>query len=362
MQVGAGTPWVFQNSFNSSQPETINSWSLNGTLPIAASYLSCAVIKNKLFLFGGDGDKTTIYSSVINSDGTLNALSLYGYTPVAPYEHSCKVVSGSVSSRIYLFTNKIISAPIDSNGEIGSWTNPSYEAFNVFRSKFIVTKNRVYGFCVGAGDAGYDTRVWYANINSDGTLGTWIIDTIVVPAGVCKQRNIIAVIKNFVYMLGGVYDNTITSQVHRAIIDANGYLGAWTQVSSLPFTLSDSSAVVTKNFVYTFGGHINGVTRNYVQKCVINADGSLGTWSRTNDLPGSVRNATVAVTSSGIYLLGGDNASGSVNSIYKSNFTGGFNDYIAYFTNSFNYVDLINFRLPDFTSIEKNGINYFIKT
>jgi hypothetical protein len=115
----------------------------------------------------------------------------------------------------------------------------------------VVTNSRVY-LLGGAGDAwaSIDT-VYTAPINSDGTLGTWTTSTSL--PGVLNNSSAV-VTTSRVYLLGGS-TSTSVSTVYTAQINLDGSLGPWTTGTSLPGVLHSSSAVVTNSRVYLLGGY-----------------------------------------------------------------------------------------------------------
>ncbi len=133
---------------------------------------------------------------------------------------------------------------------ITGWTTGTSLPEGLVGSQAIVTKNRVY---LLGGNNGNDitSTVYTAPINTDGTLGTWTTGTS-LPEGLVGSQAIVT--KNRVYLLGGFNVNGIVSTVYTAPINTDGTLGTWTTGTSLPGDLGGSQAIVTKNRVYLIGG------------------------------------------------------------------------------------------------------------
>ena len=73
----------------------------------------------------------------------------------------------------------------------------------------------------------------------------------------------------------------------------------------------------------------------YCLHCPINEDGTLGAWTTaTTSLPGVLGYSQTVVTSSRVYLLGGNNGSGYVSTVYTATLSGGKNDYSEYYDGS----------------------------
>jgi hypothetical protein len=231
-------------------------------------------------------------------------------------------------SRVYLLggwstASIVYTAPINSDGTLGAWSTGVSLPGNLCHSQAIVTKSRVY--LLGGNDGNNNTSVVYtAQINSDGTLGTWTTGTSLPSAFAWSQA---IVTKSRVYLLGG--DGTAT--VYTAPINSDGTLGSWSTGTSLPGTLARSQAIVTKSRVYLLGGY-NGGDVSTVYTAPINSDGTLGSWSTGTSLPINLSSSQAIVIKSRVYLLGGQSGGNSISTVYTASFADGWaitsNDYV----------------------------------
>ena len=216
-------------------------------------------------------------------------------------------------NRVYLLggwiydnhSSTVCTAPINPDGTLGAWTTSTYLPSTVDYSQAIVTKNRVY-LLGGHANGSSSSAVYTAPINQDGTLGTWTIGTS-LPGAVYASQAIVT--KNRVYLMGGIINDTSSSTVYTAPINDDGTLGAWTTSTSLPGTVSSSQAIVTKNRVYLLSGSQSA----NVYTAPIHPDGTLGTWTTSTPLPATVHGSQAVVTKNRVYLLGG-----VINDIYSS--------------------------------------------
>jgi len=167
-------------------------------------------------------------------------------------------------------------------------------------SKVVITKDRVYLLGGWNGDDSIST-IHTTTINEDGTLGEWVIDT---PLPIPVHSAQVITIKNRVYLLGGVINDTLTANVYTTTINEDGTLGVWTNAASLPKALCHSQSVITKNRIYLLGGFITSAISN-VYTATINEDGTLGEWVTDAPLPKELCNFSVIVTKNRVYLLGG---------------------------------------------------------
>ena len=274
--IGSGQPWRQQYAFNILQSTDITGWSSGTDLPATLSRSQAIVTKNRVYTLGG-------------------------YTGSNP-------------------TNVVYTAPIREDGTLGAWTTGTSLPATLENSQAIVTKNRVY-LLGGSGTS----AVYTAPINTDGTLGTWTTGTS-LPRVLSSSQAIVT--KNRVYMLGG----SGTSAVYTAPINKDGTLGAWTTGTSLPRPLSHSQAIVTKNRVYLLGRNTSNNNVATVYTAPINEDGTLGAWTTGTSLPATLENSQAIVTKGKIYLLGGRSGTTNTNTVRVANFTGGLNDYSDYYS------------------------------
>ena len=247
------------------------------------------------------------------------------------------------------------------SGDITGWTTETPLPSAVFASQAVVTKNRVY-LLGGIIDNDFNSAVYMAPINADGSLGAWQVGT---PLLERYMGSTVVITRNRVYLMGGHNGptNSWVNTVTTAPINADGSLGAWTYASPLPFNSAWSKAIITKNRVYLLGpdvitasinadgtlgawsvssnelnvkvhAHEVVVTKNrvyllgglgydrvalsVVQTAPINIDGTLGTWTTVSPLPSGIYHSNAVVTRNMVYLLGGWNGIDNVSTVYTS--------------------------------------------
>ena len=314
-----GQPWKQQYADNQTQTGDITGWTLGTSLPGGLAHSSAIVTKSRVYLLGGhlgSSPVSTVYTAVINSDGTLGAWEAGTSLPVT-LEGSQAILT---RNRVYLlggvslsYRNWVYTAPVDENGIIGTWSADTGLPAALGRSQAVVTKNRIYliGGNTGAGPVGY---VFTAPISEDGIIGTWAWDTSL--PGVLGLGQAV-VTENRVYIFGKL-------AAYMAPIDEEGIIGTWTAVGVPAVSFEESQAVVTENTVYFFSGIAEGAV---VKFAPIDNDGIIGSWSAGTSLPAELSRSQVITTSSRIYLLGGLFSAGVVATVYEAPFVGGYNDY-----------------------------------
>jgi hypothetical protein len=142
------------------------------------------------------------------------------------------------------YTTVIRTAPINSDGTIGTWSTGLPLPFNArLSSGLVVIGNKVYLLSsIMNGGEGFET-----NINEDGSLGTWTINNKGIPYIDNNTNNSLyhtkaVVVKNRVYVFGGwsggFYPSGATGDNHNryiytAAIDSNGNIGTWETLPNL---------------------------------------------------------------------------------------------------------------------------------
>lgn len=372
MTPGSGRPWQRQYEFNETQSGNISGWSTSSNLPISVHASQAIVTKNRVYLMGGENSSgnniSTVYTAPINSDGTLGTWATTTSLP--------DVVSRSqaiiTKNRVYLLggyrnstcISSVYTAPINADGTLGTWSTVTSLPGALGYSQAIVTKNRVY-LCGGSVDAtNAVSTVYTAPIGTDGTIGTWTTGPS-LPSTLGWSQAVVT--KNRVYLLGGWNLATgAVSTVYVATINSDGLLSPWFTGPSLPGNLHWAQVYVAKNIVYYIGGWNNAGTINSVYYTSINSDGTLGTWVAGSNLPISIAVSQLIATKNHVYLLGGrDGSATTISTIYSAAITEGLNDYSAYYDGSVLPLEPVNptttFRLPDMSTTDINGIYHYIK-
>ncbi len=126
-----------------------------------------------------------------------------------------------------------------------------------------------------------------------------------------------------IYVSGGYNGTNATAGVYYTTIKANHNLNDWTATSSLPQARYVHAMAALDGYLYVMGGvDSQSDSTKTVYKAAINGDGTLGTWTTTNDLPVLVADVglygTSAVSTAGrVYVIGGhNNSGGSLDKVY----------------------------------------------
>lgn len=312
---------VFPKSVSALDP--IGSWQQELSLPYSISSHTSIALPNNLFVLSGAN--TSILPNeilaTITDSGDLSPWSINKQSPFL-FWHS-QVVKNNF---IYLLggatypptnsSNLVYVANISSNEEIGPWSTLSSLPIKSSLGGATLVDNRIY-YAGGFEDPGgvLHDEVYFSNINSDGTIGSWQI------AGTLPNKSKgFGLIENNGYLLfigGRDSNNNYSSASFFAKINPDGTIGSW-QSQTLPEPLYRASFLKINSTLISIGGSgPNGVI-DKVYYADLNSDGSIESWNLSvNSLPSPVSSASVATVNGYLYLIGGYNT-GYLSSVYKT--------------------------------------------
>ena len=242
---------------------------------------------------------------------------------VSPWQNSSnQLPSGrsyatSVANNGYVYTiggfnssyqSTVYYAKLNADGTVGSWSTAA-NALPAARSDATSVVANGYVYVMGGFDGSYHSTVYYAKLNADGSVGTWRTSSNALPG---LRNNATSVVANgYVYVMGGFDGSVRTDTVYYAKLNADGSIGAWsTAVNALPAVRGTASSVVANGYVYVIGGRDASVNQSTVYYAKLNADGSVGAWSTAvNALPATRSDTTSVVANGYVYVMGGTNGS-----------------------------------------------------
>jgi len=172
------------------------------------------------------------------------------------------------------------------------------------------------------------TTVYFATGSVGSTLSGWTA-TAPLPAALAFHAAVVATPANsriiatgYLYVLGGATDaaGTPSSVIYSGALAADGTVGAWTQIATLPAPLHSLGAAVFHGDLYVVGGATSGnAAVATVYRSRISTSGGLGAWQAQPALP--FRRAHFGFGSYGGYLysFGGDSGVVAPNSGTQSN-------------------------------------------
>lgn len=125
-----------------------------------------------------------------------------------------------------------------------------------------------------------------------------------------------AVHNGYVYTIGGEKMGTGRNNVWYSEILEDGSLAEpWLSTTSLPGGRMYHGCFVHNNYIYVLGGWGSGSYRSDVWSAEIQADGSVGSWQSTTDLPSPRSGFNMAVCNGYLYVVGGYNGSSDLTEV-----------------------------------------------
>ncbi len=230
---------------------------------------------DRVYLFGGktatETQRTTIYYSDINPDGTLTAWTSVQPLPQAYIDYTLVRHEDTV----YLLTGAdgawdVWYAPLADLDQPGAWQPTTNIPGS--RQGFGAAVHNDYLYIAGGDMSGVQNVVQYAPIDPvTGALGAWL-DAPDLPAAVVNNTATIA--NSTLYVFGGGGD------IYYAAIASDGSVGAWqTAVNPVPIDAYNFTTFAHDGYLYAVGG-LNNLNAE-VFYAPINEDGSVGIWTPT---------------------------------------------------------------------------------
>ncbi len=287
---------------------TLNSPGLPDNFSLGAS----VSVNGYVYAIGGSNGaaKNSVYYGKLNPDGTVSAWTTSGNTlPVALFQLNAVATNGYIyavggttgggSTVATVYYSKV-----NSDGSIGAWTATT--SLPAVRSSVSIATANGYVYVVGGtnGTSPQNT-VYYAQTQSDGTLGAWTTSGNTLPA--IRSSTGYGVANGFMYVIGGTNGTTAQNTVYYAALNSDGTVGAWTTSgSTLPGIRSGTTAVIANNNVFVFGGLNAGVPQASIYTTTLNANGTVNAWTTaTATVPLSMYQTTAVAANGYAYLFGG---------------------------------------------------------
>ncbi len=227
-----------------------------------------------------------------------------------------------------------------SEGDIGTFSTTNQgqlpQTMQDVATLIIPTGGNYYLYIIGGSTDGSigSTTVYKAPINALGDIGTFsTTNQTQLPQALWRQtaQTLNYSGTNYIYVLGGNVSGTVKTTVYKATVNSTtGDIGtfATTNQGQLPLArwkhMSGALNVGGTNYVYVVGGNDGTNTVNTVYKATVNSGGDIGTFSTTNQgqLPlnrrsGGFQEVTINGTSY-VYQLAGYDGSVQTSTVYKA--------------------------------------------
>ena len=245
-----------------NQDGTIGAWV--ATTPLPATFTQGAVTSFNGFIYviGGQrpgGISAQIWAAPFNPDGTIGAWTVIAPLPSTLQNHQAICASGFMYVVAGFngtgFVTTVISAPINPDGTIGAWTataalpnaNASFGLVNYANRLFVIGGQGT----IASSGAYLGSVVLSAPITVNGTLGAWVSVT-----GIPENRFAMqcAVLNGAIYVMGGQNNYLPTGGVYYARVNSDGTINSWTVATPLPTSVLNGIGCALNGAIYVIGG------------------------------------------------------------------------------------------------------------
>ncbi len=273
-------------------------WTTGPNLPVGVDHLGSFVRRAPngnayLYVIGGRNEQraantTGVQRAPIREDGSLGAFAELTPMPTA------RAAFGLAVSETHLFivggtartgVPQTLSTALLDDGTLGPWNeSPALPATRVHITA-VITKGFVYA--VGGFDApAHFAEVYRGRIRDDGTVSAW--DTVTsLPSG--RSHNSTVVVRDAIYVVGGLEGTTPAASTLRAVVSADGTLGAWESVGTFPSSVSTHGSFVIGDAIYVVAGYFGDYNSQRVsarvQRALVSETGAVGPW---DDVAGAI--------------------------------------------------------------------------
>ncbi|MBK7858671.1 MAG: hypothetical protein IPJ65_08625 [Archangiaceae bacterium] len=283
--------------------------------PSARSGAALVAGSTGLHLLGGTDGSTfsetnSVYALTLGTlTGVANPLTLAVALPSARYGHD----TVAYRDRLYVTGGnptgaEVAFASVQPGGVLSSFNQTS--AYSGARSGPAAVAYRDFFYVLGGENAGATlSDVQVAPINADGTLGVFTGTT---PLPTARSGLAATAWNGRLYVAGGSEGGTgaaLTNDVYVASINADGSLGAFTPTTSFTTARYQHRLLAYGGRLYVVAGNVGGTGATDVQAAAINADGTVGPFTRAGTLPFRLAAQVAAVRDGYLYLAGGGPAS-----------------------------------------------------
>jgi len=284
---------------------TLGAWTASNSFTTARYQHTSVAYNGYVYILGGQGAPPDVQMSNIASIGNISLWTATTALSAGRYQHTSVVyngymyvIGGKTNSG---FMSDVQYAPINANGTLGAWTATT--SFTTARSIHTSVAYNGYMYVMGGFNNAYLASTQYAPINANGTIGAWTATTSFTGT---RSGHTSVAYNGYMYVMGGYNGSAYLADTQYAVINANGTLGTWTASTSFTTGRQGHTSVIYNGYVYIMGGQGAG-TYNDVQYAVLVANGTVGVWASTTSFTTARTGHTSVVYNGYMYILGGDN-------------------------------------------------------
>lgn len=302
--------------------DLIGSWSFNTSLPYRLASQTILAYNNRIIIIGGSetfgqSKYDTISSSTSSNGGRLTWQIDNTPVPSALIFHA----EAAEGSHVYILAgkeedegsslslvNNVWKGDVGISGKIDNWAKLNGLPKAVALGESVVVNGKIYflgGYSQNASKTEYNSEIYAANVNGDGTLGNWG-----VVGHLPQAMSSFGLVENngHLIVVGGRGSESTFRQVYTAVINGDGTIGNWRSTNSLPQNLARAGVVKVGSYIFVVGGQDDNSFSTNVYYTTVNDDGTVQPWTLSqNHLPQGVCCGATTVANGYIYLTGGYN-------------------------------------------------------
>lgn len=321
---------VFTPTVQALAPGQVGSWTTSpNALPDTLTSPGYVTYNGYAYVLGGfnnDPWSDAVYYSKLNADGTNdawvtndNALPHVVGAPSAVAYNGRMYVMGGYGGG---FQDVVYYATINNDGSLGTWTtSPNALPVPIYQSSAVAVNDRLYMFggTTQAVDPATDA-IFTAPINGDGSVGTWTTSSSTLPAELSRAAS--AYHDGWIYLAGGGTNSADRSTgVYYAKLNSDGSIDSWnTSPNSFPVSISGAGGISVGGYFYVIGGDIidSFTNTDTIYYAAFNDDGSIGEWVLNDTtLPAPRQGVAVFAANSYLYVAGGHDGA-AANSVFSA--------------------------------------------
>jgi hypothetical protein len=190
--------------------------------------------------------------------------------------------------------------------ELGEWERLPSLPGELFDFAAVMAKGHLFVIGGNAPGGRHQRQVYSAVIQDDGLLGHWF-DVTELPQALSAHAA--AVVNDHLFVLGGFNANGFQTTVFSAPIHNDGTLGSWTSLPALPEASAVNAVVSAHGYIYVLGGRTvvePPTVSGNIHRARVNADGTLGNWETlSTTLPRPSMWHEAVVTCDHLYFVAG---------------------------------------------------------
>ena len=303
--------------------DPIGTWMNATNFPVNIASHTSTSVGNNIFVFGGANfdDFSEVYSASQNPDGSITTWGSISNLPETRYwsvlakkDNRVYILGGTMWTGVANYKNNVYSAMIQMDGSLPSWQTmlplPNTRALGAG----VIVGNRIY-YAGGFNNSGEHNEIYYADINPDGTLGSWTTSAVSLPEplsgfGMVEYNNNLIIV-------GGSNGSVYRNKTYKASFNSDGSLSTFTETAVLPEPVYRSGVIRIGSTLVSIGGYTGINTLDKIYYATINSDGTIEPWQLSgNHIPQPVCCGAIAYSNGFLYLTGGFGTSGYLDTVY----------------------------------------------